>query len=304
MSTSPGSSPNPAAPASDPAPGVFSRIWTWYRGLSPSWTFSTLLTLILIVGEFSAHTLGGYERIALALGISIVAEHVVSLVMTGHKGNTLSAYITGNSVTVLTKPAAGIVWPFVMGPLIAIVSKAALRYRGQHIWNPTNLSFSILLLLPPGSVSILSHQMGNSVWVAGLFFALGLVVVSKARLLHITGTYIIAFIALAGFRAWATGGQFLTEVAPLTGPMYVLFSFFMLTDPKTVVKNRMARVGVVLAIALVECGIRMSDGLGIAALNAMLVAPPIFALAIVGPIAKVIDIRLRSAPPAAVPAPA
>ena len=32
--------------------------------------------------------------------------------------------------------------------------------------------------------------------------------------------------------------------------------------------------------------------------------PAAFALAIVGPIAKVIDIRLRSAPPAAVPAPA
>ena len=35
-----------------------------------------------------------------------------------------------------------------------------------------------------------------------------------------------------------TGHPFLSEVAPITGPMYQLFIFFMITDPKTTVRSR------------------------------------------------------------------
>jgi len=285
---------------------VLVRLWQWYRRLSPSWTFSSLLTIIILTGEWQADILGGYERILTALGTAIVAEHLVSFFVSGKKGNTLSAYITGNSVTVLTKPAPGILWPFVLGPLLAIVSKAALRSRGQHLWNPTNLSFSLLLLVAPGSVSILSHQWGNDWKVVALLFTLGFIVVSKAKLLHISGTYVLCFAAFAALRAAfepgtflsfgepgarAVSGAFVTELAPLTGPMYTLFTFFMITDPKTVVKSLRGRVFVVVIIAAVECAIRMSYGSGIAWLEPLLVAPPLFALFIVGPIAKYIDVN-------------
>ncbi len=266
----------------------------FFRNLAPSWYFSSLLTLIVVTGEAFFDILGGFERLIVALGTAIVAEHVSARLFAGRKGSTLTAYITGNSVIVLTKPGPGLLWPFVLGPLIAIVSKSALRYRGQHIWNPTNLSFSLLLLLAPGSVSILSHQWGNDLRLVGVIMLLGFLVVGKSKLMHISGTYAASFLALACVRAWMTGEPMMSEIAPITGPMYMLFMFFMITDPKTVVKSKRGRVLVVVLIALVECVIRMSSAWQIGFLEPLLTAPPIFALAIVGPIAKIIDIRMRS----------
>jgi len=81
-----------------------------------------------------------------------------------------------------------------------------------------------------------------------------------------------------------TGHSFLAEVAPITGPMYQLFIFFMITDPKTTVKPRWAQCLVVFLIAVVEMILRLAEN----------IHAPYYALAIVGPIANAIEIALTS----------
>jgi hypothetical protein len=89
--------------------------------------------------------------------------------------------------------------------------------------------------------------------------------------------------------------RFVTEAAPITGPMYMLLMFFMLTDPRTVVSTRRGRVIVVLIIALVEFGIRMLQETDFRGLDVLLTGPPIFALGIVGPIALAWELRRKAA---------
>ena len=82
------------------------------------------------------------------------------------------------------------------------------------------------------------------------------------------------------------------EIAPLTGPMYQLFLLFMITDPATTVRSKRARIVVAVLIAMADTGIRLIDELPTTTpFHALLEAPPIFALAIVGPIAKWWDLR-------------
>ncbi len=224
----------------------------------------------------------------------------------------LSAYITGNSVVILGKPAPGILWPYWIGAIIAITSKYVVRYRGQHLWNPTNFSFCVLLLLAPHSMSLLSHQWGNDV-VTWFVLGVGLMVVWRAGLMHISGTYAVAFTALAFVRAllahspassddlWS---RFVNEAGPITGPMYMLLMFFMLTDPRTVLRSKRGRVTVVILIALVEFGIRLLADTPFRGLDVLLTGPPIFALGIVGPIAKWLELRRVAVAPAAVAVPA
>jgi len=38
------------------------------------------------------------------------------------------------------------------------------------------------------------------------------------------------------------GQAILPEIAPITGPMYQLFLFFMITDPRTVVKGKQRQI--------------------------------------------------------------
>ena len=88
----------------------------------------------------------------------------------------------------MVKPAAALLWPFILGSFIAIVSKYVLTYRGRHLWNPTNFSIGAMVLLAPGSMSVLSHQWGNSAAVVGVIYAVGLVVAWRAKVIPLTLT--------------------------------------------------------------------------------------------------------------------
>ena len=81
-------------------------------------------------------------------------------------------------------------------------------------------------------------------------------------------------------RAWITGHPLLSEVAPITGPMYQLFIFFMITDPKTTVRPKWAQSLVAFLVAAVEAVFRLMQ----------FVYAPFYALFIVGPIANLIEI--------------
>ena len=93
------------------------------------------------------------------------------------------------------------------------------------------------------------------------------------------------------------GTPLLAELAPITGPMYQLFIFFMVTDPRTTVHTKRGRIIVVAIVALVEAIIRIAGDYNVAALTPLYPAPPILALAIVGPIAMAIALtRGRETP--------
>ena len=194
-----------------------------------------LITLVLVVGEARYNILGGYDRLATTLGICMATEIVLSWWLRGRVANLASAYITGISLALLTKPQANILWPFALGAFLAIASKYVLTYRGRHLWNPSNFAIALLLLIASGSVAVLSHQWGNDLRINLVIWAFGLAVASRARVLHVTLTYVACFLAFALLRNAITGGPLLAELAPITGPMYQLFVFFMVTDPRTTV---------------------------------------------------------------------
>jgi Na+-transporting NADH:ubiquinone oxidoreductase subunit NqrB len=263
-----------------------------FPDIPPKYLSSILITVVLVVGQLFGDIVGGYDRMFVALGTAVAVELVLSRLLRGKWPVLLSAYISGNSVAILTKPAGGLMWPFWMGSVLAIMSKYVLAYRGRHLWNPTNFSFCALLLLAPGSVSILSHQWGND-YATGVVLVVGTLIVWRARVLHITVTYVISFLALAGLRSLLNPEQWplMAEIAPITGPMYMLLIFFMLTDPRTSVSTRGGRIKVVVLIAMVECLIRMLPLTSFHGLDALLTAPPFFALFVVGPLAMWLDLR-------------
>src|SRR6266446_10846631 len=81
------------------------------------------------------------------------------------------------------------------------------------------------------------------------------------------------------------------------GRMYQLFIFFMITDPKTTVSTVRGRISVAAAVAVAEAGIRLAGDFHVPALSPLYPAPPILALAIVGPVANLIDLVLIPCPP-------
>lgn len=276
----------------------------FWAGLKPQHMVSALVTLFLVLGQWrfqiiKSYPLTGvgfiddYAVLIVSLSTAMLFEALLSRWLRGEWPSVLSAYIAGNSVVILLKPQSGL-WPYFLASAIAITSKYVLMYRGRHLWNPTNFAISFMLLAAPSSITILGHEWGNELWTVGLIWSIGLIVVKRAKLLHITFTYLISFSLLALLRCAITGSHPLTELAPVTGPMYQMLMFFMLTDPRTTVSSRAGRIRVVVLIALMECALRLANDFHMAWAAPFDTAPAIFALAVVGPIALALDLRRKA----------
>lgn len=256
------------------------------RGIDPRWLSSSFLTLILVVGQWRFQILGdSYLPWLVALSSALLTEIVLHRLHAGGFPNLLSAYISGNSVGILLKPSGGLIWPFAVCAAIAITSKYVLRYRKRHLWNPTNFSVCVMLLVASGQVSMLSHQWGNDPWMVAVIWSVGLLTVYRAKVLQITLGYLVSFAFFAWIRTFVNHHPLGAELGPVTGPMYQLFMFFMVTDPRTIVRGKAKQVGVVFVVALAECVIRLlCDFDVLPAGNPLCAAPPMFALFVVGPI--------------------
>ena len=256
--------------------------WKKLLSLDNRFVAPVFITCILLVGNLAYGMLESYPKTLLAIGASIAAELILSRVFMGKWPHLASAYITGISVGILIRSPA--YWPFVLCSLIAITSKYVLRFRGRHLWNPSNLGVSAILFLAGDIAASLSIQWGNFVLPMMVIWVLGAAIIWRLRRFHITATYVIAFIAFALLRSWMIGSPWQSEISPITGPEYQLFIFFMITDPKTTVSSKTGQCVVAFSVALVEMILRLHQ----------VIYAPFYALFLVGPAALLIEMWMKS----------
>ncbi|MEP6903454.1 MAG: hypothetical protein ABJA66_17135 [Actinomycetota bacterium] len=248
-------------------------------GIDARFIAPILITLILLVGQISYGILESYPQTLTAIVVSIFFEIALSKITTGKFPHLASAYISGISVGILLRSPE--YWTFALCAAISITSKYVIRVKGRHLWNPSNFGVSFMLFVAPFAVASLSIQWGNNLYAMMVIWLLGSVIIYRLKRFHITITYVLSFLFFGFLRSFLTGHPFLAEAAPITGAMYQLFIFFMITDPKTTVRSsKGAQIFVALMVALVESLLRLTEN----------VHAPYFALFIVGPIANLIDI--------------
>ena len=264
------STPPPAAPAG----------WKQLISLDNRYIAPIFITCILLVGHLSFGILESYQRTLLAIVVSIGTELALGRIFFHKWVHPASAYISGISVGILLRSPA--FWPYALCAAISIMSKYVLRIKGRHIWNPSNFGISVMLFLVPETVASLSIQWGNYLLPMLVIWVLGSVIIWRLKRFHITFTYVVSFLAFAFLRSWIAGSPWQSEIAPITGPMYQLFIFFMITDPKTTVRSKKGQCVVVFLVALLEMIMRMYQ----------IVYAPFYALFIVGPTAMLVEIWL------------
>jgi Na+-translocating ferredoxin:NAD+ oxidoreductase RnfD subunit len=265
-----------ATPGRRPVPVLSSRM------LPP-----ILITCILVAAHLTFGILEAYEQTAVAIVTAIGAEMLLGRITYGRWPHPASAYITGISVGILVR--SPFLWPYFFASLISIASKYVLRYNGRHLWNPSNFGVSAVVFLAPATASVLSIQWGNNIWPMAVIWVLGFAIVWRVGRLHISAAYILSFVAFGLLRSAITGNPWPAAIAPITGPMYQLFIFFMVTDPRTTVSSRREQIAVVIVVAFVEMLLRLQE----------VIYAPFYALFLVGPSSLAIEMWLRSRRPAA-----
>jgi hypothetical protein len=269
--------PGPRLPAPGAAPSAPARPRFDQRYIAP-----LFITCILLGAHFSVGVLESPWKTGLAIVAAIAVEMALGRLFYGKIPHLASAYVSGISVGILVR--SPFFWPYALCSAISITSKYVLRVKGRHIWNPSNFGIAAMLFLAPQTVASLSIQFGNSLGPMIVIWILGSFIISRLKRFHISATYVVSFFLFAALRSLVTGHPFQAEIAPITGPMYQLFIFFMITDPRTTVQGKKAQMLVAFCVALMECVFRLFQN----------VHAPYYALFIVGPIANLIEIWLNS----------
>src|SRR6266511_4161807 len=114
-----------------------------------------LITTILLVGQISYGLLESFNRTALAIAAAMLLELALGRLFYGKFPHLASSYISGISVGILIRSPE--FWPYALCSAISITSKYVIRWKGRHLWNPSNFAICAMLLLAREAVSHHGH---------------------------------------------------------------------------------------------------------------------------------------------------
>jgi Na+-transporting NADH:ubiquinone oxidoreductase subunit NqrB len=151
-----------------------------------------------------------------------------------------SALISGLSLCLLLRTNS--LWLVALAVTITIASKFVIRWRGKHLFNPTNFGLVAMLLMTDGRVWVSPGQWGNVAFFGFLMTCLGGLVVNRAARTDVTMAFLAFYIALVFGRSIYLGEPMAIPLHRLQSGALLLFAFFMVSDPKTTPDSRIGRI--------------------------------------------------------------
>lgn len=163
--------------------------------------------------------------------------------------------------------------------VITILSKFTIRHRGKHLFNPTNFGIALAVALT-GDAWVSPGQWGSGAVGAALILLAGMTVVTAAARSDVTWSFILAYGGLLLFRALRLGDPLEIPLHQLASGAFVIFAFFMISDPRSTPDSRAGRIFFATLVAAAAYVFRFwyfsPNGL-------------IYSLALVSPLTPVID---------------
>ena len=186
-------------------------------------------------------------RAALLLGLALLTQFACTRLWRLPAFDPRSALISGLSLCLLLRTNS--VWLAVLAVVVTIASKFALRFRGKHIFNPTNFGI-VALMLATGQVWVSPGQWGSAAFLGFLIACLGGLVVNRAARSDVTYAFLAFYLAVLFGRALWLGQPMTIPLHQLQSGGFLIFTFFMISDPKTTPDSRAGRILFALLVAL------------------------------------------------------
>jgi len=233
----------------------------------PRLHLAAVIISLQVLGQTAFDFKLSIAQILIALGTCAVLEVAIAFRREHVLMWPASALLTGNGVAfVLRVPgtqhgdwwSTSGWWIFAGTAAISLLSKYVIKWRGSHIFNPSNFGLVLcFLVLGSDRAEPLDFWWGPmSPWMAlalAIIVVGGLAILLRLKLLGIAAGFWFAF--AAGIAVIAFTGHEMTarwHLGPVTSryfwwvlvtsPEVLVFMFFMITDPKTTPRGRVARV--------------------------------------------------------------
>jgi len=247
------------------------------RRFDPRWwqicCLSGLLTYGLFWLSFDVPAVQVAATIGTALGVQWILTRALKIPTFEWK----SALISGLGLCFLFRSNEW--WLAAVTASIAIGSKFFIRWNGKHIWNPTNFALALLMLVTERAW-VSPGQWGSGPTLAYAMACAGGFVVNRSARSDTSIAFIGAYAAILVGRSLWLGEPMTIPFHRLENGALMIFTFHMISDPKTTPNTRLGRI---LYASLVAAGA--------AFVSFMLFRPngPIWALAALSPLVPLID---------------
>jgi Na+-transporting NADH:ubiquinone oxidoreductase subunit NqrB len=206
-----------------------------------------VLAALLLYGVLCLDFEVSAPQAALLLGVALLTQAACTRLWHLPAFDPRSALISGLSLCLLLRTSSLLL--AVVAAVITIASKFVLRWHGKHLFNPTNFGIVALMLLTE-RVWVSPGQWGNVAFFAFLMACLGGLVVQRAARADVTWSFLAFYLAVLFGRALWLGQPVAIPLHQLESGAFLLFTFFMISDPRTTPDSRAGRVLFALLVAL------------------------------------------------------
>lgn len=205
----------------------------------------------------------GWPQVAIILTAVLVTQYACTDFGQRTKFDPLSPLISGLSLCLLMRtnePAL-----MIATAIITIASKFIFKWHKKHIFNPTNFGIVAMIALTGGAVWVSPAQWGSKLYFAFLMACLGGMVIHRAMRSDVSYAFIIAYAGILFGRAYWLGDPLAIPMKQLQSGALLLFTFFMISDPKTTPDARAGRILfaflVAVGAAYLQFGLYRTNGL-------------------------------------------
>ena len=139
-----------------------------------------------------------------------------------------------------------------LAAFLTVASKYIFRINGKHIFNPS--AFGIIAAIYLSQDAWLSPgQWGSNAIIMFSVITLGTIVVTRVQKLDVSLAFLLTFIGLLYWRqVYVLGWPMDHFIQSISTGSLLLFTFFMISDPRTSPKHAVARIIWAVVIAVVS----------------------------------------------------
>lgn len=219
----------------------------------PRWYQITVLSGLLIYGLIGLDLEVRTENVLVIFSVAFLTQYFCTLYLQKRKLSAAhfegkSVFISALSLSLLLRSNS--LFLLGLGAFLAISSKFFIRLGGKHVFNPTNLGIALLIILT-NSCWVSPGQWGASMVLASFVSLLGLMVVRRAARSDVTLAWLLFYgLSLLG-RSLQLGDPLTIPLHQVENGAFIIFSFFMISDPKTTPNSRAGRIVFAFLVAVV-----------------------------------------------------
>ena len=209
------------------------------------------LFLLLIVGSFVAHIYLGWVDIVTILVFTIVTEHIFLYFNKARDFYfSYSGFSTAIGVIVLMYSPHLYIYFIVIA--LGLFQKHFITFKGRHFFNPSNFALIMALLFFYKDAHIISGQFGDELWLTLVVSFVAIIILIRVHRWIIPLAFIGSYLLFQYFLIVNYDPVILFEdiYHRLYSVTFVLFIYFMLTDPPVTPSKWYEQIGFAFLVAL------------------------------------------------------